>query len=102
MLGGPTSEGVSKQARVPQKEEPCQEQTDRQLQKHRVSIPTVWSVKFNREELKGKANLLPRHACAGPMNPIPALRRHKIGWVLFVNPPPLDEKSLWPSFLSQF
>lgn len=51
--------GVFEQPSIPQKRSPAQSRP------RGVLIPTVWRVKFKREELKGRANLLPQHAGMG-------------------------------------
>lgn len=58
-LGGSCLGGVFEQPSIPKKRTPARSRPCG------VSIPTVWRVKFKREELKGRANPLPQHAGMG-------------------------------------
>lgn len=80
------------------------EQADRKPWKHGLSVSVAWRVKFNREELKGKASPLSQPASGGwvTSEPFSVLGQEEMGWVLFGKPPPLDLMSLWTRFLSHF
>lgn len=73
-LGVSHLRGVSEQPGVPPEEDPCPEQADGQPWKCRVLIAVAWRGKFNREKLKGKANLLPQHTRMGQVTVEPRPR----------------------------
>lgn len=98
-LGGLSSQGFLSNLGLPHMRNFAPKQAD----SHVLSVSVTWRVKFNREELKGKANPLPQPVGDGsPVSPLSVLGQEEIGWILFGKPPPLVLMSLWMSFLSQF
>lgn len=63
--GGSTQREFLSNLVLPHMRNSAPEQADRQPWKHGPSVSVAWRVKFNREELKGKANPLSQPASGG-------------------------------------